>query len=270
MRVELMADCLAGVWAKGAQETTDAQGEQIISELTQDDIKRAIDAAQAVGRRPDPEACVGPGRHRLLHPRHGQPAGALVQPRHGAGHHQGLRHLQHRQPLRGAMDLDDTHRQHLRRCVELAREALDAGDDPFGSVLVGADGERAGRATQPGAHRTSRSRTPRSTWPSGRASTSRPRNARARPSTPPASTARCARPRTGGSDSARSCTPSPRASSTQWRREWGAGPSPVVTLGVNEVVPGAAGPRPGPGARGGDAGAARAGVPEGLTGTVGL
>ncbi|WP_425604761.1 nucleoside deaminase [Actinomycetospora termitidis] len=29
---------------------------------------------------------------------------------------------------------------HLRRCVELAREALDAGDEPFGSVLVGADG----------------------------------------------------------------------------------------------------------------------------------
>jgi uncharacterized protein len=49
VRVELMADCLAGVWAKGAQETTDAQGEQIISELNQDDIKRAIDAAQAVG-----------------------------------------------------------------------------------------------------------------------------------------------------------------------------------------------------------------------------
>jgi len=30
--------------------------------------------------------------------------------------------------------------QHLRRCVELAELALDAGDDPFGSVLVGADG----------------------------------------------------------------------------------------------------------------------------------
>lgn len=28
----------------------------------------------------------------------------------------------------------------LRRCIELAREALDAGDEPFGSVLVGADG----------------------------------------------------------------------------------------------------------------------------------
>ena len=29
---------------------------------------------------------------------------------------------------------------HLRRCVELAREALDAGDEPFGSVLVDGDG----------------------------------------------------------------------------------------------------------------------------------
>jgi tRNA(Arg) A34 adenosine deaminase TadA len=29
---------------------------------------------------------------------------------------------------------------YLRRCVELAAEALDAGDEPFGSVLVGADG----------------------------------------------------------------------------------------------------------------------------------
>ena len=29
---------------------------------------------------------------------------------------------------------------HLRRCVELAREALAAGDDPFGSLLVLADG----------------------------------------------------------------------------------------------------------------------------------
>jgi predicted cupin superfamily sugar epimerase/tRNA(Arg) A34 adenosine deaminase TadA len=33
---------------------------------------------------------------------------------------------------------DDLH--HLRRCVELAREALAAGDQPFGSVLVDGDG----------------------------------------------------------------------------------------------------------------------------------
>ena len=30
---------------------------------------------------------------------------------------------------------------HLRRCVELAREALEDGDEPFGSVLVDGEGE---------------------------------------------------------------------------------------------------------------------------------
>lgn len=36
--------------------------------------------------------------------------------------------------------IDETDLQHLRRCVELARMALEAGDEPFGSVLVAADG----------------------------------------------------------------------------------------------------------------------------------
>jgi tRNA(Arg) A34 adenosine deaminase TadA len=37
-------------------------------------------------------------------------------------------------------DLTDADLRHLRRCVELARAALDAGDAPFGSVLAAADG----------------------------------------------------------------------------------------------------------------------------------
>lgn len=49
VRVELMADCLAGAWAKGAQDTKDASGQPLIQELTDDDVKRAIDAAEAVG-----------------------------------------------------------------------------------------------------------------------------------------------------------------------------------------------------------------------------
>jgi len=49
VRVELMADCLAGAWAKGAQETKDQDGRAIIEGLNQDDISRAVDAAQAVG-----------------------------------------------------------------------------------------------------------------------------------------------------------------------------------------------------------------------------
>src|SRR3546814_6788838 len=36
--------------------------------------------------------------------------------------------------------IDETDLRHLRRCVALAREALAAGDSPFGSVLVAAGG----------------------------------------------------------------------------------------------------------------------------------
>ena len=36
--------------------------------------------------------------------------------------------------------MDDHDLTHLRRCVELATEALEAGDEPFGSVLVAGDG----------------------------------------------------------------------------------------------------------------------------------
>jgi tRNA(Arg) A34 adenosine deaminase TadA len=36
--------------------------------------------------------------------------------------------------------LSEVDLSHLRRCVELAHEALDHGDEPFGSVLVDADG----------------------------------------------------------------------------------------------------------------------------------
>jgi tRNA(Arg) A34 adenosine deaminase TadA len=34
----------------------------------------------------------------------------------------------------------ESEHKYLRRCVELAREALEAGDEPFGSVLVDAEG----------------------------------------------------------------------------------------------------------------------------------
>jgi tRNA(Arg) A34 adenosine deaminase TadA len=39
------------------------------------------------------------------------------------------------------VSISETDLAHLRRCVELAREALDDGDEPFGSVLVGAGGD---------------------------------------------------------------------------------------------------------------------------------
>ena len=39
-------------------------------------------------------------------------------------------------------ELTESDRRHLRRCVELAEEALAAGDEPFGSVLAARDGTR--------------------------------------------------------------------------------------------------------------------------------
>lgn len=35
----------------------------------------------------------------------------------------------------------ESERRYLERCIDLAREALEAGDDPFGSVLVSGDGQ---------------------------------------------------------------------------------------------------------------------------------
>ncbi len=37
--------------------------------------------------------------------------------------------------------IDNNDKKHLQRCIELAEEALEAGDEPFGSVLVNADGK---------------------------------------------------------------------------------------------------------------------------------
>lgn len=39
------------------------------------------------------------------------------------------------------MAISDDDLRHLRRCVELAREALDDGDEPFGSMLVDESGQ---------------------------------------------------------------------------------------------------------------------------------
>ncbi len=49
VRLELQADCLAGMWTRYATSVTDESGEPFLVDLTQDDIDRAIDAAEAVG-----------------------------------------------------------------------------------------------------------------------------------------------------------------------------------------------------------------------------
>lgn len=39
------------------------------------------------------------------------------------------------------MPISDTDRSYLKQCVDLAREAVEAGDEPFGSVLVDGNGK---------------------------------------------------------------------------------------------------------------------------------
>jgi predicted metalloprotease len=49
VRLELQADCYAGMWTKNATQTEDSQGNTLIVDLTQQDINDAIAAAKSVG-----------------------------------------------------------------------------------------------------------------------------------------------------------------------------------------------------------------------------
>ena len=49
VRLELQADCYAGMWARSATTTKDATGVVLITDLTREDVQQAIDAATAVG-----------------------------------------------------------------------------------------------------------------------------------------------------------------------------------------------------------------------------
>ena len=49
MRLELQADCYAGMWTRGATGTTDDEGVQIFESIDQADIDEALDAAKSVG-----------------------------------------------------------------------------------------------------------------------------------------------------------------------------------------------------------------------------
>lgn len=49
VRLELQADCYAGLWTRSATQTEDVAGEVLITDLSDEDIDNAIEAAKAVG-----------------------------------------------------------------------------------------------------------------------------------------------------------------------------------------------------------------------------
>ena len=49
VRLELQADCYAGMWTRAATSTTDSQGQALLEGLDQGDINEALDSAKTVG-----------------------------------------------------------------------------------------------------------------------------------------------------------------------------------------------------------------------------
>jgi predicted metalloprotease len=49
VRLELQADCYAGTWANHAETVPDESGQPLITDITDDDISRALDAAGRIG-----------------------------------------------------------------------------------------------------------------------------------------------------------------------------------------------------------------------------
>ncbi|WP_433697396.1 nucleoside deaminase [Nocardiopsis sp. CA-288880] len=133
--------------------------------------------------------------------------------------------------------VDDTDLRHLRRAVELAAEALAAGDEPFGSLLVAADGTvlfedhnhvAGGDGTQHPEFAIARWSTTRMT-PAERAA--------ATVYTSGEHCAMCSAAH-GWAGLGRIVYASSSAQLVSWLEGWGVPAGPVRALPVNDVVPG--------------------------------
>jgi tRNA(Arg) A34 adenosine deaminase TadA len=143
-------------------------------------------------------------------------------------------------------EVTDADLAHLRRCVELAEEAVAAGDFPFGSVLVAADGavaaeDRNREATE--GDPTSHPEFALARW-AGQNMTP-PQRAAATVYTSGEHCPMCAAAH-GWVGLGRIVYATSSEQMTGWLAEWGVGPSPVLPLAITEVVPGltVAGPVP--------------------------
>ncbi|WP_327717142.1 nucleoside deaminase [Streptomyces sp. NBC_00490] len=128
---------------------------------------------------------------------------------------------------------------YLRRCVELAAEAVDAGDWPFGSVLVGADGtilaEERNRETTTG-DPTAHPEFELARWAATRLSPEE--RAAATVYTSGEHCPMCAAAH-GWAGLGRIVYASSSQQARDWKAEWGvAVTSPLAPLTVQDVVPG--------------------------------
>lgn len=134
--------------------------------------------------------------------------------------------------------ISDEDVRHLRRCVDLAAEALEAGDEPFGSVLVGADGARLweGRNEVAGGDHTRHPEFELARWAAGALSPDE--RAAATVYTSGEHCPMCAGAH-GWVGLGRIVYAGSAAQLTGWREGWGAPPAPVAPLPITDVVPAA-------------------------------
>lgn len=132
--------------------------------------------------------------------------------------------------------VDENDLRHLRRAVDLAAEALEAGDEPFGSVLAARDGtvllEDRNRVS--GGDRTQHPEFALARW-----STTRLTPAERSAATVYTSGEHCpmCSAAHGWAGLGRIVYASSSAQLAAWLEEWGVPPAPVRTLPIAEVVP---------------------------------
>jgi tRNA(Arg) A34 adenosine deaminase TadA len=128
----------------------------------------------------------------------------------------------------------------LRRCVVLAREALEAGDEPFGSLLISADGETLfedRNRVKDGPHGGDATRHPEfaiARWAAANLEPSERGTATVYTSGEHCPMCSAAHAWVG---LGRIVYAASSSQLTEWRAEWGAPASPVAPLPVGTVAP---------------------------------
>lgn len=125
---------------------------------------------------------------------------------------------------------------HLQRCIALAREALDAGDQPFGSVLVSSDGRElfADRNRVSGGDRTQHPEFAIARWAAANLTPEQRASATVYTSGEHCPMCAAAHALVG---LGRIMYASSSAQLTAWRTEWGLPSGPVLPLPIQEVAP---------------------------------
>ncbi|WP_066588334.1 nucleoside deaminase [Cellulomonas timonensis] len=136
------------------------------------------------------------------------------------------------------INIDTNDLRNLRRCVELAREALEDGDEPFGSVLVSAAGETLfeDRNRVKGGDETRHPEFEISRWAAAHLTPAE--RAAATVYTSGEHCPMCAASH-GWVGLGRIVYAASSQQLTQWLTEWGCRAGPVAPLPITQVVPGA-------------------------------